>query len=90
MKLIKTTPSEQTAKRIPIFNPSLPNLKSTKNKAERGYRKIALPTMEGIHFRKIEQIVRLEAKGNYTNIHFINGKKSDWWRFFIVRCFVVR
>ena len=72
MKLIKTT-SEQSAKRIPILVPNLTSL--TDNKAEQGFRKIALPTMEGIHFEKVEEIVSLEAKGNYTNLHFINRKK---------------
>ncbi len=72
MKLIKTT-SEQSAKRIPIFVPNLSPLPG--NKAEQAYRKIALPTMEGIHFEKVEEIVSLEAKGNYTKLHFINGKK---------------
>lgn len=73
MKLIKTTSVNQAARRIPIFVPTLPNPPA--NKAERVFRKIALPTMEGIHFEKVEEIVSLEAKGNYTFIHFINTKK---------------
>ena len=72
MKLVKT-PTDQTAKRIPILIPNISE--SPKNKAEQVYRKIALPTMEGIHFEKVEEIVNLEAKGNYTNLNFINGKK---------------
>ena len=73
MKLVKTTTKELTAKRIPILVPNLPG--PPNNKAEQVYRKIALPTMEGIHFEKVEEIVNLEAKGNYTCIHFLNGKK---------------
>jgi two-component system LytT family response regulator len=73
MKLVKTTPTNQTARRIPIFVPNRPN--TANNKAEQVYRKIALPSMEGIHFEKVEEIVNLEARGNYTSIHFINGKK---------------
>ncbi len=73
MKLVKTTPPEQTARRVPISGLESPN--AQKNKAQQGNRKIALPTMEGIHFEKIEEIVRLEAKGNYTYLHFINRKK---------------
>jgi len=38
-------------------------------------RKIALPTMEGIHFEKVQDIVSLEAQGNYTMIYF-NPKKQ--------------
>ena len=36
-------------------------------------RKIALPTMEGLSFERIRTIRCVEAKGNYTNIHFNNG-----------------
>ncbi len=72
MKSVKT-PTEQIAKRIPLFVPHHSN--APKNKAEQVYRKVALPTMEGIHFEKVEGIISLEATGNYTNLHFINGKK---------------
>jgi len=42
---------------------------------ERPQRKIALPTLEGIHFEKVKEIIRLEANGNYTFIHLINNRK---------------
>ena len=42
---------------------------------ERPQRKIALPTLEGIYFEKIKEIIRLEANGNYTFIHLINNRK---------------
>ena len=38
-------------------------------------KKIALPTMEGIHFENLHEVVFLEAQGNYTDIHFIDGRK---------------
>ena len=38
-------------------------------------KKIALPTMEGISFEKTEEIISLEAHGNYTMIHFIDGRQ---------------
>lgn len=38
-------------------------------------RKIALPTMEGLNFERVNQIVSLEAKGNYTCIHFLDGRQ---------------
>ena len=38
-------------------------------------RKIALPTMEGISFERINHILILEAKGNYTCLHFIGGRR---------------
>ena len=39
-------------------------------------RKIALPTMEGLTFERIKDILYLEAKGNYTSIHFMDGHKQ--------------
>ena len=42
---------------------------------ERPQRKVALPTLEGIYFEKVKEIIRLEANGNYTFIHLINDRK---------------
>ncbi|MGK0363121.1 MAG: two-component system LytT family response regulator [Saprospiraceae bacterium] len=42
---------------------------------ERPQRKVALPTLEGIYFEKVKEIIRLEANGNYTFIHLINNRK---------------
>lgn len=36
-------------------------------------RKIALPTLEGIHFERVQDIVCIEADGNYANLKFIDG-----------------
>lgn len=38
-------------------------------------RKIALPTMEGINFERIQSIISLEAKGNYTMLYFTGKRK---------------
>jgi two-component system, LytTR family, response regulator len=38
-------------------------------------KKIALPTMEGFHFEKVRHIMFLEASGNYTMIHFEDGRQ---------------
>jgi len=38
-------------------------------------RKIALPTMEGINFERIQDVISLEAKGNYTMLYF-KGKRK--------------
>ena len=38
-------------------------------------RKVALPTMEGYTFKKVEQIVLLEAEGNYTRFQFVDGSQ---------------
>lgn len=36
-------------------------------------RKVALPTMDGFIFKRVEQIVLLEAEGNYTKLQFADG-----------------
>lgn len=38
-------------------------------------RKIALPTMEGINFERVQSIINLEAKGNYTMLYFTENRK---------------
>jgi len=38
-------------------------------------RKVALPTLEGIFFRKIDEIIFLEASGNYSFLHFSDGQR---------------
>ena len=38
-------------------------------------KKIALPTMEGINFENTDNIVSLEAHGNYTMIHFYDNRQ---------------
>lgn len=37
--------------------------------------KIALPTMEGIHFEEIKNVISLEAQGNYTLLRLENKRK---------------
>ena len=37
--------------------------------------KIVLPTMEGLCFEKVKEINYLEASGNYTALHFIDGRQ---------------
>lgn len=38
--------------------------------------KIVLPTMEGLCFEKIKRIAYLEASGNYTMLHFTDGRQT--------------
>jgi DNA-binding LytR/AlgR family response regulator len=38
--------------------------------------KIVLPTMEGLCFEKIKHIAYLEASGNYTVLHFVDGRQT--------------
>jgi len=37
--------------------------------------KIVLPTMEGLCFEKVKQLNYLEASGNYTALHFTDGRQ---------------
>ncbi|MCO6476246.1 MAG: LytTR family transcriptional regulator [Phaeodactylibacter sp.] len=38
-------------------------------------RKVALPTIEGYIFKKVEEVVMLEAEGNYTSLQFADGSQ---------------
>lgn len=38
-------------------------------------KKIAIPSTKGYIFCKVGNIIRIEADGNYCNIHLINGKQ---------------
>lgn len=42
---------------------------------ERPQKKIALPTMEGIYFENISDIIYLQADGNYVYVHLKNDRK---------------
>lgn len=37
--------------------------------------RIVLPTMEGLCFEKVKHIAYLEASGNYTMLHFVDGRQ---------------
>jgi two-component system LytT family response regulator len=52
----------------------LSNLKENINKKEVKDFTLAVPSAEGVHFFKIEEIVRLEADGSYTIIHLLNKR----------------
>lgn len=43
-------------------------------KSSQSPKKVALPTMEGFLFEKVKRIVYLEASGNYTTVHFTEGR----------------
>ena len=43
--------------------------------ADAGERKIAFPTLNGLSFVSIREIIRLEAKGGYTLIHLRDGAR---------------
>lgn len=74
MRVIKTKSNEQDAQRIPL---PLKEARTTgvSKTADPINRKVALPTMEGIHFERIQQITSLEAQGNYTMLFFTDGRQ---------------
>jgi two-component system, LytTR family, response regulator len=37
-------------------------------------KKIAIPTLEGISFENLHEVICLEAHGNYTMIYFVDGR----------------
>jgi len=38
-------------------------------------KKVALPTLDGYLFKRVEKIAYLEAQGNYTSLQFEDGSK---------------
>lgn len=52
----------------------LSNLKANIAKKEIRDFTLAVPSAEGTHFFKTEEILRLEAEGSYCNIHLLNKK----------------
>ena len=72
MRVVKTSTNEQEAPRIPLHRSDIP---TRPQMASAQQRKIALPTMDGIHFEKVQEITCLEAQGNYTLI-FFNDKRQ--------------
>lgn len=51
-----------------------PAKKKEKHPAETS-GKIAFPTVDGLTFEKVKQITFLEASGNYTMLHFLDGRQ---------------
>ena len=70
-KLIDACKKLDSSDRFEVLNKKLEVLISNKN----SFEKIALPTLDGIIFLKIQDIVRCESDNNYTNIYSINGKR---------------
>ena len=71
MNALKNWNSEQSNERkiknnlnaLPALNRRRPN------------SKVALPTIQGIHFERLDQIISLEAQGNYTMLHFLDNRR---------------
>lgn len=60
----------ESPRRIPLHQ-SMPG----HNRQGITLQKVALPTMEGISIEKVQNIICLEAQGNYTLIHCLEGRQ---------------
>lgn len=63
-----STENTQTKKQIELLQQNMQNPKKQLNK-------LAVPTLEGLLFFDINDIIHLEANSNYTNIFFTNKPK---------------
>ncbi len=70
MRVVKTPLTEPaTTPRLPLHHRDNTPLNQPAP-ARSNQRKIALPSIDGIHFEKINDITCLEAQGNYTLLYF--------------------
>jgi two-component system, LytTR family, response regulator len=65
---IDTTQNNQTKKQVELLQQNM-------QQPKRQLNKLAIPTLEGLLFYDINDIIHLEANSNYTNIHFANQTK---------------
>ncbi|MEM1320875.1 MAG: LytTR family DNA-binding domain-containing protein [Bacteroidota bacterium] len=72
MRAITTSIVDYNASRIPQLAPTRAE-RSPFSVAEE-LRKVALPTFEGINFEKIQDIISIEAQGNYAQLRFTDGR----------------
>ncbi len=59
-----------------VFNDRIESVLSYYRNEIANVKKIGLPSVDGIVFEEMENIIRLEAEGNYTSV-YINGKKKE-------------
>ncbi|GEM_PF-377270 len=67
----------RTARAIPLL-PDLvrpQNLEQVRVQQPGKAGKVVLPTMDGLCFEKVKRIAYLEASGNYTVLHFLDGRQ---------------
>lgn len=48
----------------------------TKNNSTQTLHRIAIPSIEGVLFLELNEIIRLESSGKYTTFYYANGKKK--------------
>lgn len=70
-ELVKACSRLEEGKQYSEINKKLEVLLSNRN----SFDKIALPSLEGITFVRIKEIIRCESDNNYTNIFLLNGQR---------------
>jgi two-component system LytT family response regulator len=65
---IKQSKSDVIRNQVELLQDNIKNPKVALNK-------LAIPTLDGLCFYNISDLIHLEASSNYTNLHFIDGKK---------------
>lgn len=65
---VETRENNQTKKQVELLQQNMLHPKKQLNK-------LAIPTLEGLLFFDINDIIHLEANSNYTNIYFTNKSK---------------
>ncbi len=75
--LLKPVGEDELVQCITRLEQKLLQKKGSKNskKLNTQFDKIALPSLEGVHFINIKDIVRVEAESNYSVFHFADKKK---------------
>ncbi len=76
MNAVESPVPTRVARAIPI-GPGYPDapLKHARISTPEKGGKVVLPTMEGMCFEKVKHIAYLEASGNYTVLHFLDGRQ---------------
>lgn len=74
-ELMEATKKVENVKVNSGFKESIKNLLENYNAPNSKTNKIALPTLNGLEFVEIKDIIRCEADGKYTNCFLSSGKK---------------
>ncbi len=69
------TPHATETMRNAVLRSQLPANSPRNGHPSRKDGKIVLPTMEGLCFEKVKHLAYLEANGNYTVLHFTDGRQ---------------
>jgi two-component system LytT family response regulator len=72
---LKTAVAKIASQEIKQTNKQVELLQQNIGQSRKTWNKLAIPTLEGLMFYDINDIINLEANSNYSNIYFINKPK---------------